>query len=106
MTKQTFWSKFGDLVNQNPVKFVGVVQAVLGFLVLVALQLGVVIPAALVAGFLSVLSVVLTWWTQNNKTVTVEKFDALAAGVPCEEDKLASDFAGFNEDGSSVGVDA
>ncbi len=106
MSKETFWGKLGKLVNENPVKFVGVVQAVLAFAVLVASSFGIVIPAAIVAGFLGTLTTVLTWWTQNNKTVTVEKYNALVEPAPCEQDKLVSDFAGFNPDGSSVGVDA
>lgn len=106
MSKTTFWGKLGKLINENPVKFVGVVQAVLAFAVMVAATFGVVIPAALVAAFLGTLTTVLTWWTQNNKTVTVEKYNALAEPAPCEPDKLFNNFAGFNPDGSSVGVDA
>lgn len=107
MSKTTFWNKLGKLINENPVKFVGVVQAILAFAVVVAASFGIVIPSAIVAGFLGTLTTILTWWTQNNKTVPVEKYNALAEPeVPCEPDKLANDFAGFNPDGSSVGVDA
>lgn len=71
MANQNSWGRFKDLVNQNPVKFVGVVQAILAFAVIVAATFGVIIPSALVAGFLGTLTVVLTWWTQNNKTTPV-----------------------------------
>ncbi len=105
MITETFWSKLKRLVNENPVKFVGVVQAVLAFAVVIASTAGVVIPASIVAGFIGTLTAVLTWWTQNNKTVTNAKYEAAVAGIPCEDDKVATEFAGFSPDGSSIGVD-
>lgn len=105
MTNETSWGKLKRLVNENPVKFVGVVQAILAFAVVIAATAGVVIPASIVAGLLGTLTTVLTWWTQNNKTVTNAKYEAAVAGEPCEGDKVFTEFAGFNPDGSSIGVD-
>lgn len=101
----SFTNKLGSLIDENPVKFVGVVQAFLAFVVIVAGSFGVVIPATIVAAFLGFLSIALNWWTQNNKTVTNAKYEAAVAGAPCEGDKVSTDFAGFNPDGSSIGVE-
>ena len=62
-------SKFGKLVQENPVKFVGVVEAFLAVVTVALVAAGVTVPAGVVGAFLAFLALALSWWTQDNKTV-------------------------------------
>lgn len=70
--------KLGFLINENPVKFVGVVQGFLAFVATILVAVGVTVPAGVFTAFLGFMALALNFWTQNKFTVPEYRADQYA----------------------------
>lgn len=69
MASESFGDRFSRLIDENPVKFIGAVQALISAVAGLLAVFGLLIPAAVVAGLGTIVNIVVNWWTQDNKTV-------------------------------------